>query len=305
MVAYYFNSNSSSGSGYKNTFDPFPHSLEDFSDVLCGGSMVSQALVLDAEKGELVKAPTRVGKKGVSEAKALAALKSHSEAERRRRERINAHFATLRGLVPSTVKDKESNNSLLVAWNLPQVTLIYEGISCWYVTARISMLLTAIVMDKATLLAAVISQVKELKKNAIEACEGLLIPMDNDEVKVETYFDGTKDGTLHFKASICCEYRPELLSDLRQAIDALPLKMVNAEISTLGSRVKNEFVFTNNRNKNVVDDGEAMQLLANSIRHGLTTVLEKGSALPEYSPRTTLPNKRRRMTFFNSSTSSS
>jgi hypothetical protein len=87
-----------------NTFDPFPRSLEGFSDVLQGRPMVSQTLVLDAEMGELVKAPARVGNKGISEAKALAALKSHSEAERRRRERINAHLDTLRGLVPCTEK---------------------------------------------------------------------------------------------------------------------------------------------------------------------------------------------------------
>jgi hypothetical protein len=157
-------------------------------------------------------------------------------------------------------------------------------------------------MDKATLLAAVISQVKEHKKNALEACKGLLVPMDDDEVKVETYFD----GTLHFKASICCDYRPELLSDLRNAIDALPLKMVSAEISTLGSRLKNEFVLANRRNKNALDDAGAIQLLTNSIHQTLTSVLEKGSASPEYSPgTTTLPNKRRRVTFFDSSSSSS
>lgn len=66
---------------------------------------VKQSLVLDGEKGELVKDSGRMGKKiVVSEAKTMAALKSHSEAERRRRERINAHLATLRGLVPSNEK---------------------------------------------------------------------------------------------------------------------------------------------------------------------------------------------------------
>ncbi|KAB2071628.1 hypothetical protein ERO13_A08G221620v2 [Gossypium hirsutum] len=58
-------------------------------------------LVLDNEKSELVvKSPVKVGKKSVAEEKVIAALKSHSEAERRRRERINAHLDTLRTLFP-------------------------------------------------------------------------------------------------------------------------------------------------------------------------------------------------------------
>ncbi|KHG17197.1 Transcription factor AIG1 -like protein [Gossypium arboreum] len=48
----------------------------------------------------VVKSPVKVGKKSVAEEKVIAALKSHSEAERRRRERINAHLDTLRTLLP-------------------------------------------------------------------------------------------------------------------------------------------------------------------------------------------------------------
>ncbi|KAJ8761507.1 hypothetical protein K2173_001641 [Erythroxylum novogranatense] len=266
MVDYRYNTNSSFGSGFvQQTLEPLSSTLGDFSALLrSGSSTASQALVLDSEKGELVKTQGRVGKKGMPEAKLLAALKSHSEAERRRRERINAHLATLRGLVPCTEK-----------------------------------------MDKATLLAEVISYLKQLKKNAMEVNVGLLMPMGDDEVKVEAYDDGSGDGTSSFVASLCCDYRPSLLSDIRQAIETLQLKMVNAEISTLAHRLKVEFVFSSCRNNNVVDDAEARQLLRKSIHRALTAVLEKGPASPDYSPRTTLPNKRRRMAFFDSSSSSS
>ncbi|KAK3206934.1 hypothetical protein Dsin_020980 [Dipteronia sinensis] len=236
--------------------------LDGFNGVLRSGS-VSQSLVLDSQRGELVKAPVRAVKKGASEAKAMAALKSHSEAERRRRERINAHLDTLRGLVPCTAK-----------------------------------------MDKAALLAEVINQVKELKKNAMEAGKGYLIPMDADEVKVEPYNDESGEGTVLFKASLCCEYRPELMSDLRQALDGLPLKMINAEISTLGERLKNVFVFTS-CNDGSIDNAEASQPLASAVHQALSSLLDKASPLPEYSPRITLPNKRQRISFFESSSSSS
>ncbi|XP_065879223.1 transcription factor bHLH30-like [Euphorbia lathyris] len=260
MVAYFYNQNFLPESTYFNSLDPFSSGSRDFNGLLSGGSMpiASEALVLDNERGELVKAPaTKVGKKGVSEAKTLAALKSHSEAERRRRERINAHLATLRGLVPCTEK-----------------------------------------MDKAALLAEVINQVKELKKNANAASKGLLIPMDDDQVEVELY----GDGTLSFKASVCCDYRSELLSDTRQAIEGLQLKLVDAEISTLGGRLKAVFFITS---KNGAEDGDAQVELVNSIRKALSSVVEKCSLTPAYSPRTTLPNKRRRVSFFDSPGSSS
>lgn len=190
-------------------------------------SLVSQSLVLDGERGELLKAPVGVGtKSGVSEEKVVAALKSHSEAERRRRERINSHLNTLRSLVPCTEK-----------------------------------------MDKAALLAEVITQVKQLQKTAAESATGLIIPMDTDEVIVEQRRD--EDGTFSLWVSLCCEYRPELMSELRQALDSLHLNTVKAEISTLGDRIKNVFVFTSKKDIDI-EDAESCQLLVNSVHQTLT-----------------------------------
>lgn len=159
-------------------------------------------------------------------------------------------------------------------------------------------------MDKATLLAHVIEEVKELKKTALEASKGLLVPMDADEVKVEPLDDAAGNGTFSFKASICCEYRPELLSDLRQAINALRLKIVKAEISTLESRLRNDFIFSSGKEEFSYDSSVQRQLLASSIRQALCNVLAKTSISTEYSPRTTLPSKRHRVSSVDSSSSS-
>ncbi|XP_047311441.1 transcription factor bHLH30-like [Impatiens glandulifera] len=240
----------------------------NYSPDLGGGSMsVSQSLVLDAEKCELVKSNVvnRDGKKdGLSEEKIMAALKSHSEAERRRRERINAHLSTLRGLVPSNEK-----------------------------------------MDKAALLAEVISQVKQMKETANEASKGLLIPLDSDEVKITPL--KAKGGSLinSFTATLCCNYRPHLLSEVRQALNALHLTVVKAEISTLGTRVKHLFVFTSRNEMMMIDS----QSLANSVHQALTMIVDKGSSVSTgYSPRTTTTNmdkKRQRISYIESSSSSS
>ena len=148
-------------------------------------------------------------------------------------------------------------------------------------------------MDKATLLAEVIRQVKELKKNATEASEGLILPKEVDEVRVEPHDDGT-DGSLSFRASVCCDYQPELLSYIKQALDTLPVNTVKAEISTLGGRMKNVFVFTGNSN-----NAKAHMILASSVHQALSSILDKVSTSSGFSPRTTHPKKKRqRASFF-------
>lgn len=77
-----------------------------------GSDGSSSSMVLDQER----RAPSRLGGKrvgaGILDAKTAMAMKSHSEAERRRRERINGHLAVLRSMVPCD--DKVTNCSLFV-----------------------------------------------------------------------------------------------------------------------------------------------------------------------------------------------
>jgi hypothetical protein len=68
------------------------------------GSSSSSSLVLDRERGELVEAAVKLERKGVSPERSIEALKNHSEAERRRRARINSHLDTLRSVIPGANK---------------------------------------------------------------------------------------------------------------------------------------------------------------------------------------------------------
>ncbi|KAK4438793.1 Transcription factor [Sesamum alatum] len=247
-----------------NTCDGFPGNLLGFQELIRNGSSSTSSLLLDNQRGELVRALVKPGPKVANAEKALIALRNHSEAERRRRERINGHLATLRSLIPGTNK-----------------------------------------MDKAALLAEVINQVKELRRSVAEATDGTLVPTDIDEVKVEQQED-LNDGTaFSIRASLCCDFKHELLSDLREALEALPLKMIRAEIATLGSRMVNVFVISGRDEDSNVEGREGGQLLVDSVRQALRSVLDKFYASEEFSSRNALSGKRRRVSFFSSSNSSS
>lgn len=152
-------------------------------------------------------------------------------------------------------------------------------------------------MDKASLLGEVIRHLKELKRNAAEASEGLMIPKDSDEISVEEQEGGLNGFPYSIKASVCCEYRPGLLSDIRQALDALHLMIMKADVATLEGRMKNVFVVISCKEQNFEGAAEYRQFLAGSVHQALKSVLNKFSVSQEMLGA----RKRRRISIFSSS----
>ncbi|KAJ0256250.1 Transcription factor bHLH30 [Hirschfeldia incana] len=138
------------------------------------------------------------------DAKALAASKSHSEAERRRRERINNHLAKLRSILPNTTKTDKAS---LLAEVIQHVNELERKTS-------------------------VISETNLVPTESDE----LMVSFTEEEE--------TEDGKFVIKASLCCEDRSDLLPDMIKTLKAMRLKTLKAEIITVGGRVKNVLFVT-------------------------------------------------------------
>lgn len=149
-------------------------------------------------------------------------------------------------------------------------------------------------MEKAALLAQVISHVKKLKRNAAEINRNYTVPSDTDEVRVEVEGDMTIAGRLMVRASLCCDDRPEILADLRQTLSGLHLKTVRAEISTLGGRMKNVLMMTSEGTFSNIDK----HLFVASVHQALNSILDRLKSREDFLPRASFGNKRQRISPF-------
>ncbi|KAK3042884.1 hypothetical protein RJ639_001157 [Escallonia herrerae] len=200
---------------------------------------------------------------GATDVRAASSSQSHSQAEKRRRDRINSQLATLRKLIPKCDK-----------------------------------------MDKAALLGSVVEHVNDLKRKASEVSKLFTIPTDVDEVTVDCDFDRDSSSSytndsrkskenIFIKASVCCDDRPELFAELNHALKGLRLTTVQADMTSLGGRVKGIFVLCTEAN-----DGVGMNTLKQSLKLVLSRIVTSSSTATNYR----IKSKRQRF-FFPSSCS--
>ncbi|XP_058111253.1 transcription factor bHLH30-like [Magnolia sinica] len=175
-----------------------------------------------------------------TEAKALASLRSHSQAERRRRERINAHLSTLRSLIPNGSKmDKAS----LLAAVADLVKDLHRRASE--------------IGEEFTIPTDVDEVTVECDENG--NCNSN--KNDNDDSS------SINKERITIRASMCCNDRPELFADLSQALDGLKLRTIRADMATLGGRVK--FVLI------LCPKGSEENVCLTSLKDSLKAVLDR------------------------------
>lgn len=187
------------------------------------------------------------------DSKVGSASKNHSQAEKRRRDRINAHLATLRKLVSNSDK-----------------------------------------MDKATLLGKVVEHIKELKSETMELSKVFTVPTDLDDVIIS--LDSNTVGScnnIFIKASVCCEDRQELFSEIKQAFNSLRLTMVQADMTCLGGRFICNFILcvTSNTSENEIT----------TIKQSLKILLGRIVSSSSYASSSNYRIKSKRQRFFCSS----
>ncbi|CAK8543066.1 unnamed protein product [Lathyrus sativus] len=152
--------------------------------------------------------------------RALAALKNHKEAEKRRRERINSHLDHLRTLLPCNSKTDKAS-------------------------------LLAKVVERVKELKQQTSEITELETVPSETDEITVISAGGG--------DFTGDGRLIFKASLCCEDRSDLIPELIEILKSLRLKTVKAEICTLGGRTRNVLIVAGDKEDSSIESIHFLQ----------------------------------------------
>ncbi|EOY17729.1 Myc-type [Theobroma cacao] len=174
---------------------------------------------------------------GVAEDRATVVSKSHSQAEKRRRDRINAQLAALRKLIPKS--DKMDKAALL-------------GSAIEHVKD---------LKRKATEVSKAFTIPTEVDEVTVD-CD---LP---ENISPPTNPRQTKDNKIFIRASVCCDDRPEVFAELIRVLKGLRLSTVKADISSVGGRMRSNLILCN-------DDSEDQGVSPSTLKQSLNVVLSR------------------------------
>uniref|UniRef100_A0A2C9U0Z1 BHLH domain-containing protein n=1 Tax=Manihot esculenta TaxID=3983 RepID=A0A2C9U0Z1_MANES len=169
--------------------------------------------VMDLDAGESI-----LSSSSRSEKKSTDACKSHKEAERRRRQRINAHLSTLRTLLPSTTKTDKASLLAEVVHHVKELRSQAAHVARHQDTDGSCSISCSV--------------------RGAEPEHFCAFPGESDEATL-SYCDGEVKTMM---VSVCCEDRPGLNRDLSHAIRLVRARAVRAEMMTVGGRTKSVVV---------------------------------------------------------------
>jgi len=147
-------------------------------------------------------------------------------------------------------------------------------------------------MDKATLLARVVCQLKDLKRKAAETRQPLPIPAEANGITVDCYTGAAAGGygrpETCIRASVSCDDRPGLLADLAGAFRGLRLRPMRADMASLGGRARCEFMLC--REEGDVVSAGRVKALEDGVKQALAS-----AAYPETAYGCNYRSRRRRI----------
>ncbi|KAG6602612.1 Transcription factor bHLH51 [Cucurbita argyrosperma subsp. argyrosperma] len=141
----------------------------------------------------------------IADVRAVSASKSHSQAEKRRRDRINAQLATLRKLIP---KSDKMDKAALLGSAIDQVKDLKR-------------------------------KAMEVSKNMTVPTDMDELTIDS------TMVEDNNRNNIAIKVSVSCDDRPELFAELIQVIKGLRLTTIRADMASVGGRIKSILVLCN------------------------------------------------------------
>lgn len=153
-------------------------------------------------------------------------------------------------------------------------------------------------MDKATLLARVVCQLKDLKRKAAAGrnqtdTAQVPIPAEANGVTVDGYTGAADVGhgrpATYIRASVSCDDRPGLLADLAAALRGLGLRPLRADLASLGGRARCEFLLLREEG-DAASGSRVKALVEEGVRQALAT-----AAFPEMAYGCNYRSRRQRV----------